>query len=362
MIERLQGRVERVKFIEKYPDGLDLCSMQIGFDDVKIFGDANEFTTFIGKDVMYTKRPDRINGVTEMVVYDLVVCSTVQTVSSSENVKLIPEGNKRTICNFESKDIRFGEYYPNRIALMSKAELGSSSKAKWFDCTMIDAASREFQIRLFATNTDTKDMTSLLESFIGSYVAFDLESTKYGYQTKEIVLLPNSVEVSPEVIVAKTIIENLIKEDQGLMDYCTRHDFINVMTGVIDGEPGYNLVRIASEIYMINAIDNISTDLDIRAMRRAAICSRGYLLPKKVSWSRPILNTNKVLMIPTLKEDMELRLILDTMSEVEPSSTKKTYISIKGLVDDIIKIRRGINEEESLIAINNLRDSLNGLL
>lgn len=362
MIERLQGKVEKVTFLEKYEDGLDYCEMVIDFDEVKIFGDANELIQFIGKDVMYTRRPDVIRGKVEMVVYDLVIISTIQTVSSSENIKLVPEGNRRTICNIESKNIRFGEFYPNSVALMSGVQLGSSPKSKWFDCTMIDAVSKEFQVRLFASNVDTNQMSDLLTSFIGSYVTFDLESTKYGYQTKEIVQLPNEVEESPEVIVAKEILDKLIKSDEALMDYEKKYNFLQYISTVIDGEPGYNLVRMASELYMINAIDNISTDLDIRAMRRAVICSRGYLLPKKTAWSRPMLNTNKIMMVPGLKADKELLLMMDTLSEEEASSTKLTYIKIRGLVNDIINIRRGIENEKDNSNIDDMRSMLNGLL
>lgn len=362
MIERLQGKVESVKLLEKYDDGLDYCEMVIDFDTVKIFGDANELMQFLNKDVMYTRRPDVIHGKSEMVVYDLVVVSTIQTVTSSENIKLVPEGNKRTVCNIECKNLRFGEFYPNSVALMSAVQLGSSPKSKWFDCAMIDAASKEFQVRLFASNVDTMEMQVLLESFIGHYVAFDLEFTKYGYQTKEIILLPNEVEQSPEVIVAKEILTNLIASDAGLSDYNSKYKFIDYVSTVIDGEPGYNLVRMASELYMINAIDNISTDLDIKAMRRAVICSRGYLLPKKTAWSRPMLNTNKILMIPELKSDKELLLMIDTLSEEEASPTKLTYVKIRGLVNDIINIRRGIENEKDNYNINDLRSMLNGLL
>jgi hypothetical protein len=362
MIERLRGKVEKVTFIQKYPDGLDYCSMQIDFDEVKIFGDANELLGFLGQDVMYTKRPDVVNGKTEMVVYDLVLLSTIQTLSSSENIKLIPEGTKRTICNIESKNIRFGEYYPNSIALLSKVEYGTSPKAKWFDCTMIDSVSKEFSVRLFTSNIDTKQAQTELESCIGSYVSFDLESTKYGYQTKEIVQLPNEVEQSPEVTVAKEIITKLISSDEGLAEYDRKFNFVQQMLVTIDGEPGYNLVRMASELYMINAIDNISTDLNIQSMRRAVVCSRGYLLPKKTAWSRPMLNTNKIMMVPQLKADKELLLILDTLSEEDASPTKQTYIKVKGLVNDIINIRRGIEDEKANSNIDVMRSVLNGLL
>jgi hypothetical protein len=119
---------------------------------------------------------------------------------------------------------------------------------------------------------------------------------------------------------------------------------------------------MASELYMINAIDNISTDLDIRAMRRAVICSRGYLLPKKTAWSRPMLNTNKIMTVPSLKADKELMLMVDTLSEEEASATKLTYIKIRGLVNDIIDIRRGIENEKDNSNIDDMRALLNGLL
>lgn len=362
MIERLRGKVENITFISKIADSLDLCEIQIDFDTMKIFYNANDLMQFIGMEVLYTTRPDVVNGKMEVVVCELVALSTIQTLSSSENIKLIPEGNKRTVCNIESRNIRFGEFYPNCVALMSKYEYGSSPKAKWFDCTLIDSVSKEFQVRLFASNTDTEKVEDTLKLFVGGYVSFDLESTKYGFQTKEIVGLPNEVEASPEVTVAKDIIMKMISEDEALLEYDRKYEFINNMSSVIDGEPGYVLVRMASELYMVNAIDNISTDLDIKAMKRAIVCSRGYLLPHKTAWSRPMLNTNKLMSVGALKLDRELMLMLDVFSEEESSSTKQTYIKIRGLVNDIIKIRRGLSNEEDNTNYVNIVNNFNGLL
>ena len=365
MIERLQGKVENISIIKHIGDNLDLCSMQIDFDNLKIFYDANDLMQFIGQEVEYTTRPDVIDGQAELVICELAMLSTIQTVSSTENVKLIPEGNRRTMCNIEARTIRFGDFYANCVALMSGYELGSSPRAKWFDCKMIDKVSKEFTVRLFASNVDYDRMVAILDGFVGGYVAFDLESTKYGYQTKEIVELPGTVEDSPEVVVARDIIMNLINSDAGLRDYVQKYDFMNVVSKVIDGEPGYMLVRMASELYMINAIENISTDLDIRAMKRAVICSRGYLLPRKANWSKPMLNCNRAMTVPTLKDDKELLLILDVLSEEPASETKLTYIKVKGLVNDIIDIRRGVSNEKNEISNDNFStivNSFNGLL
>lgn len=362
MIERLYGKVEKVSFIRNVGKNLDLCEIQIDFDELLIFYESSELMQFIGCDVQYTVRQDVVDAKIARVVCELVRLSNIQTVQSTENIKLIPEGTRRTICNVDSRNFRFGEFYSNCVALMTKHELGSSPKAKWFDCTMIDMYSREFTVRLFASNVNTGMMNDLLESFHGKYVAFDLSSTKYGYQTEEIQVLPTDVEQSPEVIIATEVIKKVIESDPALMAYNARYDFINQVLSVIDGEPGYGMVRMASELYMVNAIDNISTDIDIRAMKRAIICSRGYLLPHKMAWSKPMLNTNKALQISELKSDSELMLILDVLSEQAPSDTKLTYLKIRGMVDDIIKIRRGISNEETANMFANVNTMFNGLL
>lgn len=362
MIERLQGTVESVTFIKNISQGLDLCEIQIDFDKLKVFYNSSDLIEYLHKEVLYTIRPDVIDGAMEMVVCELVALSTVQTVQSTENIKLIPEGNKRTVCNFSSRSIRYGSFYPNCVAFFSKYEFGSSAKAEWADCTLIDTDSKEFQVKLFATGQNKDELARTLNAYIGGYVAFDLQSTRYGNQTKEFFGLPNNVELSPEVEVAKSVVLQLMQEDSALAEYNSKYQFIDNLLEVIDGEPGYALVRIASEIYMINAIDNISVELDIKAMKRAAICSRGYLLPKKRAWSRPVLNINKLNMVPTLKTDSELMNILDIMSEEEPTSTKLTYIKIRKLVDDIIKIRRGISDEKETADFNDAVSLFNGLL
>lgn len=360
MIERLNGNVKSVKFLEKYENQVDLCEIVIDFDTLKIFYNADDLVPFINQDVQYTVRPDVVHGKPELVICEIALLSTIQTVASTENIKLIPEGSRRTICNIESKKIRFGDFYPSVTALLSKYELGSSPKAKWYDCTMIDAVSQEFMVRMFTSKID--EAGEILETMIGKYVQFDLESTKYGYQTKEIDCLPNDVEESPEVIVAREVVTGVIKSDPALSKYNDLYGFIDEVASKIDGEPGYQLVRIASEIYMINAIDNISTDIDIRAMKRAAICSRGYLIPHKTNWSKPMLNNSKMMKIPELRDDRELMLIVDALSDEEMSPTKLTYIKVRGLVNDIIDIRRGVKNEKDSTGISSLIGMFNGLL
>lgn len=362
MINRLQGKVEKISRLEEVGESLDLCEIQIGFDTFKIFYDYNDLLDYLNYDVIYTTRKDVVRGVPDLVICELAKLTTVQTVQSVENIKLVPEGTKRTMCTFDVSVARFGNFYPNVTALMSSYKLGSSPKARWFDCTMIDMYSKEFVVRKFEPEGELEAIEAMYNEAVGKYVVFDLESTRYGYQTKEMTTLPQAVEFSPEVEVAKAVLQKEISGDEALQDYCNRYDFINSILAKMDGEPGYALVRMASELYMINSIDNITTDLDIKAMKRAVICSRGYLLPHKTEWSVPMLNNTKVISIPGLKSDKEMMLILDPLSKEPASPTKLTYIKVRGLVNDIINIRRGVENEKDVADIAFATTLFNGLL
>lgn len=362
MIQRLQGKVEKITRISNVGDSLDLCSIQIDFDDLKIFYDYNDLLEYLNCEVQYTTRKDVINGMPDLVVCELVKLATIQTVQSVDNIKLIPEGTKRTLCNFDTQTARYGNFYPNVTALASDYELGSSPKSRWIDVSMIDMNSRVFVVRKFEPEGTLEDLDKMYGAIKGHYVNFDLEFTKYGYQTKEITTLPQEVELSPEVEVAKSVVENIASQDEALMAYLKKFDFIECLKSRIDGEPGYALVRIASELYLIDAYSKISNDLDIRAMRRAAICSYGYMLPHKVEWSIPRLNINHVVNIPELKTDNELMLMIDVMSREPWSPTKSTYIEIKGSVNKIINIRRGIDDEKDVANMSAFVSMFNGLL
>lgn len=362
MIQRLQGKVEKLTIIKNVGENIDLCELTIDFDILKIFYDSNELHQFVGNDVIYTVRKDVVDGVLCEVICELALLSTIQTVSRSENVKLIPEKVSRTMCNIAIKDTKFGEFYPGVTALMSSFQFGSSSKAKWFDCKMIDMHSKEFVVRWFSSGFDRESAEDMLNNCVGKYNAFDMEYTRYGYQTKELTPLPQEVEESPEVIVAKEVMWNMVQSDSALMSYCTKYNFFENISGIINGEPGYEFVVMASELYMVNAISDVTCDLDIRAIKRAIICTRGYLLPRKTAWSKPLLNNTKVMQVGELKMDRELLLIIDALSEEEPSPTKLMYIKVRGLVNDIVKIRRGIKNEEDIANIVNVGNVFNGLL
>lgn len=363
MISKFYGEVESITFVKALDNGLDLCEIQIEFDRFKIFGDRTELVEYLNQYVEYVWSFDMIDGLQEKVIRDITLRKTVQTVQSTENIKLIPEGNKRTVCNFAIKDITAGDTHYGKVALLTGYDFRSSDKSKWVDLTLIDMESREFTMKLFTKKIeDDVDPYEALPEYLGKYVEFDLNLTRYGYQTSGITPRLEPVELSPEVTVAKEVLRNVIDADEALTAYENAYHILDKLENVIDGEPGYALVRMASEIYMINAIDNISNNLDIQAMKRAVITSRFHLLPHKTKWSRSNLNINAAMRIGPIKSDIEVMLILDAASEEAPSDTKLMYIKIRGIVNDIIDIRRGFRDEKTASTFAGAYTMFNGLL
>ena len=196
----------------------------------------------------------------------------------------------------------------------------------------MDKKAKQFVLRLFTSNLEGNvNAEEVIGELVGHYVKFDINSTRYGYQAQAFE-------------VAITQIIQTVSTDKELMEYMTQYNFINILKGIIDGEFGYHLVAIASEIYCIKAISNISDEYNIQTLIRAAITSRGYLLPSKTKFSRPMLNTNKVLK-SKLNNDKDLILLLDALSEEEISPTKSVYIRIRKFIKQILNERRGLIDE-----------------
>ena len=209
----------------------------------------------------------------------------------------------------------------------------------------MDKKAKQFVLRLFTSNLEGNvNAEEVIGELVGHYVKFDINSTRYGYQAQALELVNIPVILPPEVEVAITQIIQTVSTDKELMEYMTQYNFINILKGIIDGEFGYHLVAIASEIYCIKAISNISDEYNIQTLIRAAITSRGYLLPSKTKFSRPMLNTNKVLK-SKLNNDKDLILLLDALSEEEISPTKSVYIRIRKFIKQILNERRGLIDE-----------------
>lgn len=339
------GLVESVTFIKHLDNGVDLCKVTIDFDTHYIFDQYNNLLNFINKYVEYSTRQDVIDGMPATVINHMVDQFTVNTVAKQDGVKLIPENCDRAVCNFDISTLRFGDYEIGVIALLTGYEVSSSKKTKWIDCDMVDKLSHHFNLRIFIKSVEgDEDPCEVIESLVGHYVKFNVNYTKYGYQTDEVELVNRVVTVAPEVDIALSVINEVLSTDSELQEYVVMHNLLNTLKGRLDGDLGYELVYMAAELEMINAISNISDAYDVKVLRRAVLCSRGYKLTAGMKYSKSILNVNKVLKT-LLKTDKHLISILDPMSEENVTATKRLYYKIRTFARIAVDERRNLDEK-----------------
>ena len=366
MYEKRKGHLEASRVVRNIRPGLSECIIQIDFSEYIIFYDPTELLSYINKDVSYVTRPDIVNGKEVEVIRELALLTEVITVDANKNdIKLIPFDVKRPICNFNIKEVKFGEYKVGCIAILTKLTQGESRKAKWLDCEMLDAYGHIFDLRVFVSGT-SQDTIDSYNVMVNGYVEFDMESTKYGYQSSEVKAISQDIEASPEIAIAKKVVMDYISKDPTLQNMVVSTGFETGIDDFVDGEPGYLWVRMATEFYFVDTLDNTTSGINLTALKRAVVCSRMYALPHSNPWSHGIINVTKLVKFKDLMSDEELRQILDVYYDKEPSATKNLYYRIRSLVDNIVDIRRGTTNEEdyrkNLEYVSHCRSVFNGLL
>ena len=336
-----RGTVSKIDKVRTEEPGLDYCLVRIGFNEYAIFYDFNDLAPFLNKEVLYSTRFDKVNGLVKEVITEIaLVTEVVEVKGNVPNAALIPFNVERPVCNFNIKDIAFREYRAGCIGILVKADECSSSKANWFDCKVLDAYSHEFDLRIFLSKEDIQktDMSRL----IGQYIQFDIEMTQYGYQTKDITGLDQEVTASPEIAVAKLRVMEYLQTDQVMREFFNRKGLEGVFDGYVDTEPGYLWVRIASELEMLRFIENVTTGVDMQVARRATIITKLFALPHKQDWSDKMIIAFKVVSEKELMASEDMLYIVNDDPK-QTSVTKQIYYTVKNTVDTIIKERRGVS-------------------
>lgn len=342
MTEKRQGHVESVKKIVDIDAHFTQFLIQIDFDEYYIWYDAAELASFVNKDVMYRTRPDIVNGKRAEVVCEIALVTEVVTIDRTKNdIKLIPLNTKRPVCNFSKRDIKMGEVRYGAIAILVDVTMGQSKKASWLDCDMLDCNGEVFSVKIFQSNADIQNVEQY-ETMKNGYVQMDIENSRYGFNTAEMTALPQDIELSPEVVVAKKVVTDYISTDPLISEIVNHNNLMYALDKHIDYEPGYMWVRMAAEMYLVDAADSITDDIDIKSFKRAIICNRLYLTAKTNNWAPNVVNIIKIAKYKELADDMYFRSIVDTEVEVENTMARDIYKKIVDMVEYTIKLRRGL--------------------
>lgn len=363
------GVVGSLTLIKRIKDSLDYCDIVINDIPYKMFGSYNESLQFVNRRVYFDTRPDMYEGRLIEVIANIVEYQVVQTVPEEKGVKLIPDNKDvRPICNYALDSIKIGDRLDDVIVYLSEYSIDSSDKAKWYDFKVVDMKSKVYSVRYFSRNQGVGvDEEGIIQNLTGKYVTlYKLAYTKYGLQVNgddahpAVRLYPCDVISPPEVAVAISIIEDMTKEDTELCAYMDKYNYINSLKSVIDVEPGFHLVRVATELVIIKMLTNVTNIYTERTLVRAAICARGYLIDRKNELSKPILNVNKISRTQ-LVSDIELINCIDVMS-VSTSPVKRIYIEVAKFANFIVDERRGLIDEKEIMSRNSVISNQYGRL
>lgn len=353
------GLVESLTLIKHIKEGLDFCDIVISGVPYKIFGSYNENMQFLTKRVLYETRPDIYEGKMIEVVANVVEKSVIQTVAEETGTKLIPsESQLRPVCNHALDSIQPGDRLRDVIVYLSNVTVDSSPRAKWYDLSVVDAKSKVYSVRYFSRKqAPGVNEEQTLQVWVGGYIVLNmLALTKYGLQVDGSDDLPAirtyhvDVLLPPEVEVAISIIRGTVKDDTQLLSYMEKYSYIDKLKTVIETEPGFHLVRVATELMIIKMLTNVTNIYPEQTLIRAAICARGYLIDRKNDYSKVVLNVNRIARTDLISDGALIDCI-DVMSE-HTSPVKRIYIEIAKFANFIVDERRGLIDEKEIMLRN----------
>ena len=333
---RQTGTVDSVTLVRKIYTDLDQCEVRVGFDTYTAFYPFEELSALQGKDVSYVLRKDMVNGVEVLVITEITLLAVVNTVQSTENVKLCPLNDARGVCTFDAAAAQIGQYYPGSIVMVTDFAFGSSKKAKWVDLTCIDKKSKVMYLRVFDATLDARETENVYSKYAGAYIKANIKYTNYGFQSEVPELMGIPTSISPSVALAKAIIEEEIQRDVDLKALCDKLQYVNKLEVLVTPEPGWSLVKIATRLNIINNIDNLISGADIKLMKKAAILSQLHLLPTKYKYTDDVKSVLLLKQSPTLGADNKLlNLVIGGPIEDETDATYKLVNEMAEKLNDI---------------------------
>lgn len=296
------------------------------------FYDYSAALQYLNKDVIVDYRQDIYKGNMCQFIKTFVIPTEVSTLSSHENIKLYCD-QEDNFSNLSFNEIADGETRPDCIVFCISQSFKSSGNAVWQELIIRDRTMHVAKLRIFNYANNNLDFT-------GSYVKTELIRNQYGFRTEFIIPAGiDEVHINPEIPIAKQFIQNYFAGDSIANDLITNTRVLDFLNEDLDYEIGYGLVRLAMELSMIDNLNNITKDVDVEAIGRAALCSRLYVTKPKSILSKSIINVTTAMHFQWQDLSTVVR-VLDAGQE-EKSQECLLYNDIRKTVDTILQMKKG---------------------
>lgn len=279
-------------------------------------GDYNQILDYVAENA--TVMFDRVPGIHDRqqvdFANDLSVLQKVNVIESDDLLRLYPAEQPKNECDVGFEDIEEGNPPMRAILYCGKAEYITSKKAEWCELSLLDNQWKVSTAKNFSPNYKSKE-------FVGKYIRCLIWKTAYGLQVDEFEIVEEfrSLE-NPKMLLCERYIQAVLADDKKLEAEVSKNNLINVIKNFeLDDDIliGYDLIRLAHEIYLAKAFTNMTRAYDIKTLIRYFVLSRLYKVVEKETTTLSPISLNIILFQRTsFVKDNVLLALLDPMSKV----------------------------------------------
>lgn len=321
--------------LENISEDIDMMLVTIDSDTkAYMIGNYADTLQFIGDEVIVSYRKDIYQGKIETFINTLTIPVKVNVLDRDTNFKLYSDvsDNNSTVC---FADIQEGSIVYSAVVYCVDSMYESSPNSVWMTLKIRDKAGRIAKVRLF--DYDTRDV-----SYRGMYVKMTLRRTMYGFVTQEIIPVPSDYPLNPEIDICRTYVENYFVGDSYMAELFSKTKLLDFMYGNIAEEQGYNMVRAAIELDILNSLKNDLKEIDFKAVSYALIMKYGYLTKSEKSEYSDTLKMWTFIFASRLPAELSKKvlLILDKDAEITPE--RLIFNQVVALADSVIKIKKEV--------------------
>lgn len=321
--------------LENISEDIDMMLVTIDSDTkAYMIGNYADTLQFIGDEVIVSYRKDIYQGKIETFINTLTIPVKVNVLDRDTNFKLYSDvsDNNSTVC---FADIQEGSIVYSAVVYCVDSMYESSPNSVWMTLKIRDKAGRIAKVRLF--DYDTRDV-----SYRGMYVKMTLRRTMYGFVTQEIIPVPSDYPLNPEIDICRTYVENYFAGDSYMAELFSKTKLLDFMFGSIAEEQGYNMVRAAVELDILNSLKNDLKEIDFKAVSYALIMKYGYLTKSEKSEYSDTLKMWTFIFASRLPAELSKKVLLVLDKDAEITPERLIFNQVVALADSVIKIKKEV--------------------
>ena len=244
-------------------------------------GNYSEFLDLQGEELTFCEDIGIHEGKQVKFATELTLIQKVNVVEADTLTKLYPDSYPKNECTIAFDDVEIGQAPMDVVVYCTAVEYCASDKADWRTLTILDSNWRIAHCKQFSPADRS-------EAFVGKYITIALAKDKYGFKVASNTPLNGAIYiceqlqglVNPRILLSENYIRSIIKDDEELMSVVNKTNLLEKIKsfGMIEEmEIGYELVRLANEIYLAKSLINITPNCDIRLVIRVLLMSRLFM-------------------------------------------------------------------------------------